>query len=231
MRALRGAAFDLENYEFVRENAPLLLASVQEDTTQPGMSRLRGVPLMPINEAAWSAERIAVFEQWIRDGCPRGTAAVVIPRMPASLPVFLAMSGEATGFELEGHPTGQSFLNRWSAHVSDEIATSALELYNSEGFGTVHARFLDQVRSLILLWYTGAIFSGTGVPIDVGDAGDGTYRAALVWRAIRAHPVGYATEGGYRAAGDYDAPGATYWERPPEVDGTGTGLGGSGNGA
>jgi hypothetical protein len=132
------------------------------------------------------------------------------------LPNFLSLSEALTGFEsLDQNATlGQSYLDAISPTCTHNELNTILAIWagikgleETERDSKVQSQIIDSdllgpvASRIILLWYTGRLYRGDG---SVQQFKDG-YVEGLVWRAIRAHPIGYSNE-----AVDF------YWKDRPE---------------
>jgi hypothetical protein len=195
---------DVWDYEQVKALSTRILASLQQDPNRPGWSLLPGVRLMPLYTGPWPSSQVDLFKAWIDGGCKGGTA---LPTPPPSseLPTFVSLSEALTGFDAldENATLAQSYLDliRSSCAKSDvdgifavwkeiggleqSVRDSRIErdIMNSDTLGQL-------ARWLILLWYTGSLYRADG---SVQQTKEG-YIEGLVWKAIKAHPIGYANE-------------------------------------
>lgn len=206
---------DVWDYEQVKALSTRILASLQEDPNRPGWSLLPGVRLMPLYTGPWPTSQVDLFKAWIDGGCQAGTT-VAIPKPSSKLPIFLSLSEALTGFEAldENATLAQSYLDLICSSCTKSEVDAMLSIWkdieglelnvrdsrierdimNSETLG-------DLARRLILLWYTGCLYCADGSVQQVKEG----YVEGLVWKAIDAHPIGYANE-----AIDF------YWKDRPE---------------
>lgn len=210
MMRSRGSV-DLDNAETVWESRHDIYDRV---------SSLKPEKVMPPPPyAPWKPKMIDQFRQW------SNTNKLVLfdPDLQKQAQPFVALSELLTGFiDLNQDPVlALRYLSR--LHARSDLATGVDELLRQHA-ALPREQFIRDVlerpdckpkrvaQAIILLWYTGAFFNEAGFPTDFGGA-DSQYIDGLVWQAIKAHPMGYSTEGGQ------------YWQTDPQLDGSGTGLG------
>jgi len=205
---------DVWDYEQVKALAPRILASLLEDPNRPGWSLLPGVRQMPLYSGPWPETQLQLFRSWIDEGCEPG--AIPQTSQPSStLPEFLSLSEALTGFEDldEDAELGQSYLQLCSDYSPNDV-DSLLSIWKTISGLEESARdkkiehdiMGDPVvgpaaRRIILLWYTGALYRDDGSVMQIKEG----YVRGLVWRASKAHPIGYADE-----AIDF------YWKNQPD---------------
>jgi hypothetical protein len=206
---------DVWDHEQVKALAPRILESLLEDPNRPGWSLLPGVRRMPLYAGPWTEAQLQLFRSWIDTGCKPGTLPPT-PQPSSTLSDFLSLSKILTGFDdLDEEPElAQSYLNLCSAYAPKDV-DSLLSIWKTiSGLDEAardkrieedimsHASRGPAARRIILLWYTGGLYRTDG---SVEQLKEG-YVRSLVWRASKAHPMGYADE-----AVDF------YWQHQPEA--------------
>lgn len=205
--------------------APVILDSFEQVKTQAWTIRSRvastepSAPRMPPPPyARWTPEQVEAFGSWMDNSTPHSS-----PEAVEAAAKFIALSKLLTGFDTLELDPELALKHLARLHARDDISAVVDDLIdkhdamNEEDF---KKQILDGSDSdyrrvaevIILLWYTGAFFEGR-FPSDSGTPDDNQYTQGLVWRAVRAHPMGYSTEGGQ------------YWQYEPRPDGLYTGLG------
>lgn len=194
--------FDLWSYADVKSRAQSIWLSLQPDPTKPntGWSLLPFVHIMPEVNGPLPQTDIDLFKAWIDAGCPEGDAPAPPVKNPL-LPVFIALSEALTGFDdLHTNPDlAEAYLDRLLAGDAKAAVTSLLTAQT--GIDAVpYAQRAAKLgpnagkdagaQAIILIWYNAGVGSGwyTMKPAPQ------KYIYGLVWRAISAHPMGYATE-------------------------------------
>jgi hypothetical protein len=207
-------SFELDTYHYVSRHARMILRSVTPSGRDDGLSLL-GVRLMPLGAPPWSEDKRAIFRTWIELGTPQRVEDIVEP--DEWLKSFIRLSQEATGFEsLDIALAARHHRHLIEYGLGDELL-SLLKEYRTQALHAILSsdRFRPTLETVILLWYSGAIYGPGELP-----APDGTgrprqheYLEGLVWRAARAHPSGFSLEP------------FGHWSEPPRESGENTGMG------
>jgi hypothetical protein len=215
-------AFDLRNYESVKDHADAIYRVLSPNPDNPHQSLLPGIARMPLNEAYWTDGMLATFKAWMDGGYQQGKRPPVPPVPTSDLPLFLALSKVLTGFDsLDGQTElGQFYLN----HLKDYWKKSPASIRIFEVFQSIQRLppaerdvvFANQIwgdaslnpvaQDIINAWYNATINNQFGTPDE------NHYVEGLAWQAGLAHPIGYA-----------DANVPFYWRFPVSV-GKNTGL-------
>ena len=129
------------------------------------------------------------------------------------LKLFMNLSQTLTGFDDLPEEIGRDYLSRLSLSFGDQAITALLTSYetlltsSSNIVNAVKNYIIDDkdkgslARESIMLWYT-AQFKDLNGQLQNGT--DTQYQNSLIWRAIQAHPPGFA-------GGQYG-----YWKDAPE---------------
>jgi len=197
---------DFWDYEQVVARAKSIYLSLQpaEPGANPGgWSKLPEVHVMPAGTGPWPQEQIDMFGAWIDAGCPEGTPPPT-PIPGALVPKFIEVSKVLTGFAIldvlgDVDVLAQRYINRiqlnetcgsqLDAFLSAADAAGMTSLLNSDG--TVASAFIpysDVMKAITLAWYTATVDGAYGTPEDT------QYIQGLEWRAMAAHPMGFANE-------------------------------------
>jgi hypothetical protein len=197
---------DLWNYDDVKTNANSIYLCLQVDPKQPntGWSLLPNVHVMPLYTGPWPPAQIALFKAWIDGGCQPGKLPPPPPSPNPELPLFVALSQQLTGFDDlnqnlvlaqtyfdiifgSGPSRTNSILTAWKTIV----ASSAQDLDAAVAKQIMGDATLAAIaQKIILLWYNASIYTNLQLTQQLQDQ----YAQGLVWRAILAHPMGYAVE-------------------------------------
>lgn len=211
---------DLWDYEQVKERAKAIHLSLQplEPGDNPGgWSKLPEVHIMPVGTGPWPRENIDLFGNWIENGCQEGMAPPPPPTPGPGVPAFLALSRKVTGFDDldilgDAEALAQTYIDRLRRDetVSKQL-DALLTTVGSDGAdaiiasdGEISADFVeykDVLRTIAVSWYTGSVNGNPGAPEW------NTYVNGLQWRAVQAHPMGFA---------NMNVP--FYWKFKPEAD-------------
>jgi hypothetical protein len=199
---------DLWDYSEVKPKAQQILLSLQEDPKQPnsGWSLLPGVHVMPLYTGPWSRDQIALFKAWIDGGCQPGNPPPAPPAPDPQLPAFIDLSEHLTGFdnlganlvlaqtyfdlisEASGATKPNEILSVWKSILSgspaDLDALIAKQIMANSALALI-------AQKIILLWYNASVYSKLDCPPNQLPH---QYTEGLVWKAILAHPMGYAVE-------------------------------------
>jgi hypothetical protein len=190
--------FDLWSYDDVKSRANSIWLSLQPDPAKPntGWSLLPFVHIMPVVNGPLPQEQIDLFKAWIDGGCQEGDHPKP-PVLNPLLPVFIALSEALTGFDdLHTNPDlAQAYLDYLLAGDSAAGVNSLLAA--QQGLDAVpyadraaklgpDAGKSAAAQAIILVWYNATYYANAPEPQK--------YIYGLVWRAIAAHPMGYATE-------------------------------------
>ncbi len=193
---------DLWDHAQVKAHAERICLSLQEDPKQPntGWSLLPGVHVMPVYGGPWPASWVDTFKAWIAGGCQPGPTPPAPPEPSPWLPLFLSLSKALTGFDdLDSKPDlAQAYLDRLLASATHQSALLALleawrgiaSLPPAEQAAAIPKQIMtnEAARAVILAWYNAQVDGDQGTPAN------NQYVYGLVWRALSAHPMGYATE-------------------------------------
>lgn len=213
---------DLWNYKQVRDNAKNIHMSLQpgliDGKPDPaGWSLLPGVHVMPKYTGQWPQQQIDLIGKWITAGCLEGKAPEPVNPGPLT-ENFLALSRVLTGFDnLDDRTLAQTYIDRLlkeSTHAGNNALTDLLQTFTQNpdvltGDGRLTAaykNYMALLQDITVLWYINSING------QLGTARNNQYTEGLVWRAIEAHPMGYANSNVQ-----------FYWQYKPE-DGMYTGL-------
>jgi hypothetical protein len=213
-RIMMGGLFDLWSYDDVKAHAGTILLALQPDPSKPntGWSLYPGVHVMPLITGPWPDAHIKLFDAWIKAGTQEGPAPVT-PATTPTLPDFIALSEALTGFD-DLHTNkvlAQTYLDALMADATAGPAVTAL-LAAQKGFASVPAAQQAAklgpnigkdpgAQAISSIWYN----AGFNVQGWYALPPEQKYVYGLVWRAISAHPMGYATE---------NVPG--YWKYAPQ---------------
>ena len=198
--------FDLWSYADVKSRANSIWLSMQLDPAKPntGWSLLPFVHVMPAVNGPLPQAQIDLFKAWIDAGCIEGDHPQ--PSTPTPLlPIFVALSEALTGFD-DLHTNldlAQAYLDRLLAGESAAAVNSLLAA--QKGLDAVpyteRAAKLGPdagknagAQAIILIWYNGGVLSKSSPTYYTMAPAPQKYIYGLVWRAIGAHPMGYATE-------------------------------------
>ncbi len=211
---------DFWNYEQVKARAESIYLSLQpaEPGSNPGgWSKLPQVHVMPVGTGPWPQEKIDLFGAWISGGCQEGTPGYVPPEPGPLVPGFIAISKVLTGFDdLNILGDEETLAQIYIDLIVDKAATDEdlkSLLVKAESVGVINvldangkiasdfSDFTDLLKAITLAWYTATVDG------DYGTADDTQYIQGLEWRAIAAHPMGFANE---------NVP--FYWQFKPEGD-------------
>lgn len=164
----------------------------------------------------WTGDMVSKFNAWYN-----GSRSEVDTNLQQEAEPFANLSEFLTGYEgLNQDPDlALVYLDRLHTQPGlngtvDELISMYEDLPEQEFVDEINnnPQFKETAQTIILLWYTGAFFDDNGFTSDFGEKGAGQYIDGLVWRAIQAHPMGYATEA------------SQYWESEPNDQGTFSGL-------
>jgi len=198
--------FDLWSYADVKGRANSIWLSLQLDPAKPntGWSLLPFVHLMPEVTGPLPQQDIDLFKAWIDAGCLEGEHPAPPVKNPL-LPVFIALSEALTGFDdLHTNPDlAEAYLDLLLAGNVKAAVTKLLAAqagidavpYAERAAKLGPATGKDAgAQAIILIWYNGGVL-GRDHPTWYSMApAPQKYIYGLVWRAISAHPMGYATE-------------------------------------
>jgi hypothetical protein len=197
--------FDLWSYDDVQSRANSIWLSMQEDPNKPntGWSLLPFVHVMPAVNGPLPKADVALFKAWIDAGCIEGDHPAP-PVISPILPVFIALSEALTGFDdLHNNPElAQAYLGRLL--TSDAKAAVNSLIAAQTGIDAVpYAQRAAKLgpdagkdagaQAIILIWYNGGVLLAGESWYSMKPEPQ-KYIYGLVWRAISAHPMGYATE-------------------------------------
>jgi hypothetical protein len=195
--------FDLWSYADVKSRANSIWLSLQADPAKPntGWSLLPFVHVMPEVNGPLPQAAIDLFKAWIDAGCIEGDHPPTPARSPL-LPVFIALSEALTGFDdLHTNPdVAQAYLDQLLAGDAKAAVNSLLA--SQAGIDAVpyaaRAAKLGPdagkdagAQAIILIWYNAGVLPAGATWYAMEPQ---QYIYGLVWRAISAHPMGYATE-------------------------------------
>lgn len=195
-------SFNLRDYEAVKKHADAILRVVQPDPKNPGYSLLPGIPLMPLQEAPWTTTMVNTFKAWIDGGYQPGKLPPPPPTPSADLPLFIALSEYLCGFDDLGgnQELAQIYLDRLQTYWGDPQTSSRLfdafkaisSLTGDEQKAAFErdiwsdALLLPIAQDIVTIWYNASVNGNLGTPQS------NQYIDALCWRAVQAHPMGYA---------------------------------------
>ena len=207
---------DLWNYQQVKQHAKTILLSLKprmvDGKPDPaGWSELPEVHVMPKYTGPWPQAQIDLFSQWIDQGCQEGTPPIKPVTPGAQVESFLALSQVLTGFDdLDDKVLAQIYIDRLN-HESEAAKNDRLnqlldqyssnpDVLNTNGHLTdAYQPYQTLIQDITILWYNASINGAQGTPDN------NQYIQGLVWRAIQAHPMGYA-----------DTNEQFYWQYKPE---------------
>lgn len=207
---------DLWNYQQIKQHAKTILLSLKprmiDGKPDPaGWSELPEVHVMPKYTGPWPESQVELFSQWIDQGCKEGTPPVKPVTPGPQAEIFLALSKVLTGFDdLADKVLAQIYINRLNNESAaakngqlDKLLTqfsSNPNLLDNNGHLTSdYQSYLTLIQDITVLWYNASINGVQGTPDN------NQYVQGLVWRAIQAHPMGYA-----------DSNEQFYWQYQPE---------------
>jgi hypothetical protein len=213
-RIMMGGLFDLWSYDAVKAHAGTILLALQPDPSKPntGWSLYPGVHVMPLTTGPWPQAQIDLFRVWIKAGTPEGGAPAP-PQPTPGLDDFIALSEALTGFD-DLHTNkvlAQTYLNYLLGNAKAGAPVKAL-MSARAGFASVPATSRAAklgsnigkdpgAQAITTIWYDAGLIN----PFAWYTMAPQQYIYGLVWRAISAHPMGYATE---------NVPG--YWKYAPQ---------------
>jgi hypothetical protein len=198
--------FDLWSYADVKSRANSIWLSLQEDPTKPntGWSLLPFVHVMPEVNGPLPQADIDLFKAWIDAGCIEGDHPAPPVKNPL-LPVFIALSEALTGFDdLHANPDlAQAYLDRLLAGDAKAAVNGLLAAQagiDAVPYAQRAARLGPDAgkdagaQAIILIWYNGGVLPTANASWYSMAPAPQKYIYGLVWRAISAHPMGYASE-------------------------------------
>jgi hypothetical protein len=201
-RIKMGGLFDLWSYDQVKAHAGTILLALQPDPKQPntGWSLYPGVHVMPLITGQWPQAQIDLFNAWIKGGLLEGPAPVV-PVETSLLPDFIALSEALTGFDdlHTNKPLAQTYLDALLAGDSTGGITALLTAQKGLAATAYAGRAAKlgpdigknaAAQAITSIWYNAGFNTGGWFTLQP----EQRYIYGLVWRAISAHPMGYATE-------------------------------------
>jgi hypothetical protein len=215
--------YHLDDPAFVARNFKVLLSRLEDGSMPPR-------PFEP-----WDRSKLETFKAWKAAGFPLSPSD-----LDPELASFIALSEFLTGFDDLGDDPllAREYLGRLRTRAPEDggVSQASLDALIAGFDPSDVARFERDVlpdnesaaRTLILLWYTASFIDlDHGFTAGKESTGADQYTSGLVWRAILAHPMGYAAEGYSDEDGRYGLDGAArpYWVYPPGEDGRHTGLG------
>ena len=192
---------NLWDYETVKTEATNIHLALQpaHPPKPGGWSKIPGVHIMPLETGPWPQEQIDLFGTWIEAGCPEGTPPPVPPTPGPLVPLFLSLSQVLTGFEKldilgDENVLAQVYIDTLQANTQTSAPFESLMGVLENGSvddvldanGKVTAAFKahqDSLKTITILWYSSTI---------MGEAVK--YIHGLQWRAIQAHPIGFANQ-------------------------------------
>lgn len=211
---------DFWNYEQVKARATsihLSLQPAQPGANPGGWSKLPEVHVMPVGTGPWAQEKIDLFGAWIKGGCLEGTATYTPPAPGPLVPDFIALSKVLTGFDDldilgDVNTLAQIYIDRITAETTQGAQLSALlsaakaasfsGILDASGKATgSFTSYADLMKTITVAWYTATVNG------SYGNASNTQYIQGLEWRAMAAHPMGFANE---------NVP--FYWQFKPESD-------------
>jgi hypothetical protein len=216
--------YHLDDPVFVARNFKVLLSRLQDGSMPPR-------PFEP-----WDRSKLETLEAWKAAGFPLSPTDI-----EPDLASFIALSEFLTGFDdLRDDPLlADEYLQRLRTRppgkeggVSQASLRALIEGFDPADPEAFERDVLPQhekaARTVILLWYTASFINlESGFTAGTESTGADQYPSGLVWRAILAHPMGYAAEGYSDENGKYglDGKARPYWVYEPREDGRHTGLG------
>ena len=197
---------DFWNYEQVvarAESIYLSLQPAQPGANPGGWSKLPEVHVMPTGTGPWPQEQIDLFGAWIDAGCPEGTPPPVL--VPGDLvPQFIEVSKILTGFAVldtlgDVDILAQRYIDRilasepcggqLAAFLTEAETEEPAALLNADGtIAPAFSAYSDVMKAITLAWYTATVDNSFGTPEDT------QYIQGLEWRAMAAHPMGFAND-------------------------------------
>ena len=212
---------DLTDYAQVKAHAKAIYLSLQpaEPGVNPGgWSKLPEVHVMPVGTGPWPQQQIELFGRWIAAGCPEGVAPVTPAEPGPDVPGFLALSRVLTGFEQldtlgDEKRLAQAYMDQllaaepdWQAPLQDLLARAQQAGFENVLQADGHiadefSAFAPLLRAIALIWYTATVHGHYAKGLS------SQYIHGLEWRAIQAHPMGFA-----------NANVPFYWRLQPEND-------------
>lgn len=197
--------FDLWSYADVKSRANSIWLSLQPDPSKPntGWSLLPFVHIMPEVNGPLPQADIDLFKAWIDAGCLEGEHPAPPVKNPL-LSVFIALSEALTGFDdLHTNPDlAEAYLDRLLTGDAKAAVTSLLAAQtgiDAVPYAERAAKLGPDAgkdagaQAIILIWYNAGV-AGAGSTWYAMTPAPHKYIYGLVWRAISAHPMGYATE-------------------------------------
>ena len=160
---------------------------------------------MPLYTGPWPTSQLDLFKAWIEGGC-QGGDTLPAPQASSELPAFLSLSEALTGFNhLDDNAIlGQKYLEAIGSSSAKADIDKILAVWSAMGAletsirdSRIAREIMDDAdlgglaRKIILLWYTGCLYRTDGSVQQQLKEG---YVEGLVWKAIQAHPIGYAND-------------------------------------